>query len=321
MDTEQTIFEWRVPPETADQRLDKYVAQHLGCPRNRVQRWLKESRVHVDGKPAKAGTTVQPGRLIRVEPPTTTDDERVVAENGPLDVVFEDSHLVVIHKPPGLAVHPGAGRSTGTLANHMIYRYPEMQGVGGPGRPGIVHRLDLDTTGVMVVARTDEAYLGLSEAFAKRRVGKTYQAVAHGTMKEARTVEEPIGRHPRDRKKMTIRSDGKPAISHIKPLAVVDGAASVVEIDLETGRTHQIRVHLKHIRHPLVGDPVYGEARWKGAPTRFRKTLERFPRPALHARRLRLDHPISGETLIFEAPVPEDLIELWRKLSKNEWPT
>ena len=320
MPSPDDILEWTVPEEAAGERLDKYLASHLGCPRNRAQRWLKEGRVELNGKSPKASEQVMAGQELRVRPPALDPESQLTPEIGELRILYEDEHLSVVDKPAGIAVHPGAGRPTGTLAHRLLGRYPEIQHIGGPGRPGIVHRLDLDTTGAMVIARTDEAYLGLSRAFAERQVQKTYNAIAHGNVRQALTLEQPIGRHPQDRKRMAVRSDGRPAISHIRPLAVVDSVASAVEIDLETGRTHQIRVHMKAAKHPLVGDPIYGEARWKGAPPRFRKTLERFPRPALHARRLRFQHPVLNQALDVEAPVPEDLAGLWQKLSGGPWP-
>ena len=317
--TDETL-QWTVPEQATGERLDKYLASHLDCPRNRIQRWLKQDRVELDGKLPKASDGVSAGQRVTVRLPGLDPDSQLIPETGDLNILFEDEHLVVVDKPAGIAVHPGAGRATGTLAHRLLGQFPEIQGIGGPGRPGIVHRLDLDTTGVIVIARTDAAYLGLSQAFAERRVKKTYIAVAHGNLRQPTTLEQPIGRHPQDRKRMAVRSDGRPAISHIKPLGIVESVASAVEIDLETGRTHQIRVHMKAAKHPLVGDPIYGEARWKGAPPRFRKTLERFPRPALHARRLRFRHPVEGHAVDIEAPIPEDLAELWRKLSGSDWP-
>ncbi len=320
MPADDDILQWTVPEEAAGERMDKYLASHLGCPRNRAQRWLKEGRVERDGKSPKASDPVLAGQRLIVRPPTLSVESQIIAETGELRILHEDEHLAVVDKPAGIAVHPGAGRPTGTLVHRLLGRYPEIQQIGGPGRPGIVHRLDLDTTGVMVIARTDAAYLGLSKAFAERRVQKTYNAIAHGHLRQNLTLDHPIGRHPQDRKRMAVRSDGRPAVSHVRPLAVVESVASAVEIDLETGRTHQIRVHMKAAKHPLVGDPVYGEARWKGAPPRFRKTLERFPRPALHARCLRFRHPVTDLDLDLEAPVPEDLLSLWQKLSGGPWP-
>ncbi len=232
-------------------------------------------------------------------------------------MLYEDASLIAIDKPPGLAVHPGAGRRTGTLAHRLLARFPEIAGVGGPGRPGIVHRLDKDTSGVMVVARTATAYQRLARAFATRQVDKRYLAICHGTFSAPREVDAPIGRHPTRRQEMTVRAGGRPARSRLHPLGAAAGA-SLVEVELLTGRTHQMRVHLKSIGHPLVGDPVYGEARWKAATAAARALLRDFPRPALHAWRLALTHPAEACRLELEAPVPEDMRALWRGLSGRE---
>jgi 23S rRNA pseudouridine1911/1915/1917 synthase len=239
-------------------------------------------------------------------------------EAGPLAVLYEDEAVVVLDKPAGLTVHPGAGRRSGTLAHRLLAHYPEMAGIGGPGRPGIVHRLDRGTSGAMVVARTDAAYQRLAADFAARRVDKRYLAVAYGRPSPATgTVDAPIGRHRNRRKEMTVRPGGRPAVTHYWTLATQCGV-SLLELKLATGRTHQIRVHLKELRHPLVGDPTYGEARWKGCPKAVQRPLSRFPRPALHAWRLAFRHPLHEQEVRVEAPLPPDLIELWRRLGGSE---
>lgn len=315
-----TWARWTVPEGLGSPRLDKYAADHLDWPRNRITRRLDDGKVLLDGKPAKGSAKVRAGQSVAVDMAGTAAGAEMVPEDGELEILHQDSDVVVLIKPAGLAVHPGAGRDTGTLAHRLIHHFPEMIGVGGPGRPGIVHRLDLDTTGVMVLARSDRAYRRLSTDFAERQVEKFYLAVVHGRVKETMKIDLPIGRHPQDRKKMTIRPEGRPSVSHLVPLAHRDAVASAVRVGLETGRTHQIRVHMKAVRHPLVGDPLYGEARWKGAPKLFHKTLERFPRPALHAHRLAFSHPADQRPMVFEAPVPADMAELWRKLSGDPWP-
>jgi 23S rRNA pseudouridine1911/1915/1917 synthase len=243
-------------------------------------------------------------------------------------VLHEDAELVVLDKPAGLAVHPGAGRASGTLAHLLLARYPEMAGVGGPGRPGIVHRLDQGTSGVMVVARTAAAYQRLSRAFAGRRVVKRYLGIVYGAPRPAAgLVEAPIGRHRERRKEMTVRADGRPARTAYRTLAARSGIA-LVELDLATGRTHQIRVHLKSLGHPLVGDPVYGEARWRALPRPLQAPLRAFPRPALHAWRLALPAADGtapgafpgGPWLRCEAPVPEDLRQLWQEVTGGPLP-
>jgi 23S rRNA pseudouridine1911/1915/1917 synthase len=303
------VTTWTAGPADAGERLDRHVAARLDAPRNQVQRWIRDGHVRVDGREEKPSYPVLDGDRIDCDPPEPKDD-RVAPEEGDLRILYEDADLVVLDKPAGLTVHPGAGRTSGTLAHRLLARYPEMAGVGGPGRPGIVHRLDQGTSGVLAVARTAAAYHRLARAFAAREVDKRYLAIVYGEPSEG-TVDAPIGRHATRRKEMAVRADGRPARTGYRTLAARAGI-SLVELHLETGRTHQIRVHLKHLGHPLVGDPVYGEARWKGLPKPVQARLRDFPRPALHAWRLALAHPIDGRRLAFEAPVPADLSELWQ---------
>jgi 23S rRNA pseudouridine1911/1915/1917 synthase len=303
-----------VDPAAAGGRLDRHVAARLDLPRNQIQKWIRDGAVRLNGKAAKPSTEVEPGDRIDCRPPERRDD-RVQPEPGELSVLHEDSEVIVLDKPAGLTVHPGAGRTTGTLAHHLLARYPEMAGVGGEGRPGIVHRLDQGTSGVLVVARTPAAYNRLARAFASREVEKSYLAIVYGEPAPgAGRIDAPIGRHPVRRKEMTVRPDGRPARTGYRTLAAAAGIA-LVELDLLTGRTHQIRVHLKHLGHPLVGDPVYGEARWKGLPRPVQAPLRDFPRPALHAWKLGFRHPGTGEFLRFEAAVPEDLKALWSEVT------
>ena len=314
------------PPDAGDasageslDRIDRYIAQHLGVPRNQVQRWLREGRVQKNGKPVSGSDAVAPGDRIACDPPPPGDD-RVEAESGDLAVLFEDSELLVLDKPAGLAVHPGAGRATGTLAHFVLGHDATIAGVGGPGRPGIVHRLDLGTSGALVIAKTPEAYRALSEAFAGREVDKRYLAIVHGVPKiAAGTIDAPIGRHPINRQEMAVVPRGRPARTDYRTLAAAAGL-SLLAFHLHTGRTHQIRVHAKHLGHPLVGDPVYGEARWKTLEKSRQAAVRDFPRPALHAWRLGFAHPQSGAPLQFEAPVPEDLRALWLAATGTDWP-
>ena len=308
-----------VTPEDAGQRLDRRLAVWLDRPRNQIRQWIQSGAVEVDGKSAKPSTELSVGSRVRCQPPRRQSDERMRPEEGPLHLLYEDDHLVVVNKPAALAVHPGAGRATGTLAHFLLHRFPEMAGVGGAGRPGIVHRLDLDTTGVMVVARREEAYQRLVAAFSERRVHKLYQAVAYGLPRQDDgLIDLPIGRHRGDRKKMAITSKGRPALTEYRCLGRGQGTCRL-ELDLKTGRTHQIRVHLKAIGHPLVGDPLYGEARWKAWPKKQQGPLQAFPRPALHAWRLAFDHPITDAPLQFEAPIPDDMKALWQKMTGHDW--
>ena len=314
------IDRWTAPPEASGERLDRYLTGRYDVARNRVRRWLDADLVSVNGRLAKASLRLAGGEEISCRPTPITQEGELEPEEGPLEILFEDREIVVLDKPAGLVVHPGAGRPTGTLAHRLLARYPKIDSVGGPGRPGIVHRLDRDTTGVMVVARTPGAYRKLSAAFSERAVAKSYLAVAYGSPRRAEGVlDAAIGRHPTRRKEMTARPDGRPAITGYKVRAAHAGLCLLV-IRLETGRTHQIRVHLKGANWPLVGDPIYGEARWKALPTRVRKTLRDFPRPALHAWRLGFEHPATAEPMEFEAPPPGDLVELWRNVTGLEWP-
>jgi len=307
----------RVPPEAAGERLDRFLSRQLDVPRNQLQRWIDDGRVRIDGAAAKPAHRLLAGAEVAWEAPPPPTDDRLAPEAGDLAVLYEDDALIAIDKPAGLTVHPGAGRSTGTLVHRLIARYPEIAGVGGPGRPGIVHRLDRGTSGVMVVARTPSAYQHLSRAFAARQIEKRYLAICHGVMRVPREIEAAIGRHPTRRQEMTVRAGGRPARSRIRPLATTP-AASLVEVELLTGRTHQVRVHLKSVNHPLVGDPVYGEARWKAATGSARAALRDFPRPALHAWRLAFTHPTDGRRVELESPPPDDLRELWRALAGQD---
>ena len=310
---------WTVAPEAAGERLDRHVAARLGAPRNQVQRWIREGWVLLNGAPARPSAEVAPGDAVACRPPAPRE-ERIAPEDETLALLYEDADLAVLDKPAGLAVHPGAGRATGTLAHRLLARYPEMAGVGGPGRPGIVHRLDRDTTGVLVVARTAAAYAALSRAFAEREVGKRYLAIVYGEPRPAAgRIEAPIGRHPARRQEMAVREGGRPARTVYRTIAAAQGIA-LLALDLLTGRTHQIRVHLKSLGHPLVGDPVYGEARWKGLPRKIQGPLADFPRPALHAWRLAFRHPRTGEPMAFEAPAPADLADLWKAVTGTELP-
>ena len=308
----------------AGERLDRHLAAAYQLPRNQVQQWIRAGRVELNERPAKPSDLVAAGHRVECHPPEPRA-ETLVPEAGEVAVLHEDAEMVVLDKPAGLTVHPGAGRPTGTLAHLLLSRYPEMSGVGGPGRPGIVHRLDRGTSGVMVVARTAAAYQRLSRAFAGRAVAKRYLAIVYGQPAAAGgVVDSPIGRHRERRREMTVRADGRPARTAYRTLAAQAGIA-LLELDLATGRTHQIRVHLKSIGHPLVGDPVYGEARWRGLPRAIQPPLRDFPRPALHAWRLALPAlpaaAAGGEPwLRFEAPVPEDLLDLWRQAAGGAFP-
>jgi 23S rRNA pseudouridine1911/1915/1917 synthase len=302
---------WRVETAVSGARLDRALSEKLGLPRNQVERWIDAGRVRVNGRTvAKRGAKLAAGAEVSWEPPPPAE-EILVPEAGELRLLYADESLLVIDKPAGLVVHPGAGRSGGTLVHRLLDRFPELSGVGGPGRPGIVHRLDRGTSGLLLVARTKPAYAALTKAFAAREVDKRYLAIVHGKPRAgAGAIDRPIGRHPTERKRMAVVARGRPARTGWRLLASAR-SHSLLELELFTGRTHQIRVHLKHANLPLVGDPVYGVTK---------KETKLATRPALHAWRLALRHPESGEPLHFEAPFPADLRTLWRELSGGELP-
>jgi len=273
---------------------------------------IRSGRVWVNGRASHAAQRLRVGDRVRVEIPTPRSGT-LEPEALPLSILYEDDWLLVVDKPAGMVVHPGAGVHAGTLVHALLHHHPAIASVGGEGRPGIVHRLDKDTSGVMVVAKTDRAYRQLVESISARTVERVYRALVWGELAEPRgRVDAPVGRDPRDRKRMAVvRRGGKPAATRWQVIERF-GLATDVEARLETGRTHQIRVHLAHVRHPVVGDPVYGGRAKKllslerGQRSFGRALLEHLPRQALHASELRFAHPNTGETLRLTAPIPKD---------------
>ncbi|MFG6178648.1 23S rRNA pseudouridine(1911/1915/1917) synthase RluD [Halomonas sp. THAF12] len=298
----------RVPEHMAGLRLDQAAAELFAdFSRERLKTWIKDGALTLDGRPAKPKDKVYGGEALALEA-VIEDDTRFEPEDIPLDVIFEDDEVLVINKPPGLVVHPAAGNPDGTLLNGLL---SHCSGLAAVPRAGIVHRLDKDTSGLMVVAKTLAAQASLVEQLQARTVSREYDAVAVGVMTAGGTVDAPIGRHPKDRKRQAVNASGKPAVTHYR---VVERfrAHTHVRCKLETGRTHQIRVHLAHLRYPLIGDPVYG-GRLKlpaGAGETLKEVLREFPRQALHARKLAFVHPASGETMSFRAALPDDLLML-----------
>ena len=291
-------------------RLDSHVADRTGLSRSRVAVLIAEGRVLVDGRPAKKSGAVAPGLVVKVmvPPPAPSETE---PEDIPLEIVFEDRELVVIDKQAGLVVHPAPGHPSGTLVNALLYHVGDLSGIGGTLRPGIVHRLDRDTSGLMVAAKTDRAHRGLSDALRERRVKRVYLAALWGMLaEEAVVVDRPIGRHPRDRTRMGVVAGGRAARTRLRHLEEWR-AASLCEAALETGRTHQIRVHAASIGHAVVGDEVYGAGRERGFAGDARRwaaeLAARTPRQFLHAHRLEFEHPVSGDVMAFRAPLPDDL--------------
>lgn len=304
-----------VPEERQGLRLDRFLADcGRGWSRAQAARWIEQGHVLRNGHPAKPAQLLKVGDVIRVTPPPL-QPSLLSPQDIPLDILFEDDHMIVINKPPGLVIHPAAGNPDGTLVNALLAHCRTLSGVGGVERPGIVHRLDKDTSGVLVVAKSDAAHRSLSLAFRWRTTDKRYLAVVYGLPKgQEGVVDRPIARHPGDRKRMAVVSGGRPARTLWWVRERFAGTA-LLECRLITGRTHQVRVHLAHIGHALVGDPIYGGRQWRAlAHPRVAAACRTFPRQALHAWRLTVAHPASGEIMTFEAPLPGDLADLLREL-------
>ncbi|HEX5804527.1 MAG TPA: 23S rRNA pseudouridine(1911/1915/1917) synthase RluD [Azospira sp.] len=303
---DSTALALTAPADCGGVRLDLVLSgllpQHS---RNRLQGWIRDGRVQVDGKPvSEPKHKLHGGESIRVEQAIDPQAGAATAEDIPLAIVYEDEALIVIDKPAGLVVHPAAGNWSGTLLNALLHHAPALAGVP---RAGIVHRLDKDTSGLLVVAKTLAAQTDLVRQLQARTVKRDYQALARGVVERGGSVDAPIGRHPTQRTKMAVVLGGKPARTHYRVVETF-ATCTLIECSLETGRTHQIRVHLEHIGHPLVGDPVYGRRlnRVPRGPA--------FPRQFLHARKLGLVHPVSGKTMTWKSPLPEDMEELLEKL-------
>ncbi|GHE22598.1 23S rRNA pseudouridine(1911/1915/1917) synthase RluD [Halomonas urumqiensis] len=298
----------RVPDTMAGLRLDQAAAELFADhSRERLKAWIKAGALTVDGSPAKPKDKVYGGEALALVA-EIEDDTRFEPQDIPLEVVHEDDAVLVIDKPAGLVVHPAAGNPDGTLLNALLFHCPALAMVP---RAGIVHRLDKDTTGLMVVAKTLAAQTALVEQLQARTVSREYDAISVGVMTSGGSLDAPIGRHPKDRKRQAVTASGKPAVTHYR---VVERfrAHTHVRCRLETGRTHQIRVHLAHLRYPLIGDPVYG-GRLKlppGASDTLKTILREFPRQALHARKLAFVHPEHRERMIFRSALPDDMLLL-----------
>ncbi|BCL74473.1 ribosomal large subunit pseudouridine synthase D [Jeongeupia sp. HS-3] len=282
--------------------MDAALAQLLpDYSRNRLATWIKDGLVTVDGQAASPKQKLWGDETITVQIQASPEEVAFQPEDIPLDVVYEDDAIIIINKPAGLVVHPGSGNWSGTLLNGLLYRYPQLKGVP---RAGIVHRLDKDTSGLMVVARTLVAQNSLVQQLQAHTVSRHYFAIAQGLVKRDGTVDAPIGRHPRERIKMAVVGTGKPAVTHYRVLERFT-AHTLVECKLETGRTHQIRVHMAHIGHPLAADPVYGGRQKLFAPE-IMLALQDFDRQALHAKKLSLVHPTTGKTMTWKSQLPPD---------------
>ena len=307
-----------IPAELAGLRLDQALARMFPeYSRSRLKEWLLAGSITLDGASKRPRDAVAGGEIVSLQPQT---EASVRAEPEPiaLDVVFEDENLLVVNKPAGLVVHPGAGNPAGTLMNGLLHHAPTLEQVP---RAGIIHRIDKQTSGLLLVAKTLQSHTSLVRLLADREISRHYLAVCNGVLTGGGTINEPIARHPVDRKRMSIQQDGKPAVTHYTVIERLR-AFTYVSVKLETGRTHQIRVHFAHRRHALVGDPVYGGrlALPKGASEELIQMLRRFKRQALHAARLGFVHPVSAERLEFEVAPPDDFQELlavMRRDAKN----
>ena len=295
-----------VTSEEAGQRADSLLARRLeGLTRSAAARLLEEGRVTDRGRPAAKNLRVQPGQVLEVQ----LEEPEARPQNIPLDVVYEDQDVIVVNKPTGMVVHPAPGHPDGTLVNALLYHCGEsLSGIGGQKRPGIVHRIDRDTSGLIIAAKNDAAHLALAAQLADHTLARTYECLAVGNFREdSGTVDAPIGRHPVDRKRMAVvRQGGREAVTHWEVIARYPGVTHL-RCRLETGRTHQIRVHLTYIGHPILGDTVYGA----------KKPVAGLTGQCLHAVGLRFIHPRTGEPVELTCPLPEEFVRMLEKLRRN----
>ncbi len=299
-----------VPDDCAGSRLDQALSRLLPeYSRSRLQEWVALQQVTLDGEPATSKQKVWGGEKLVVLPQAHPAEQPYQAEDIALDVVYEDDALLVINKPAGLVVHPGSGNWEGTLLNALLHHAPQLEAVP---RAGIVHRLDKDTSGLLVVAKTLTAQTHLVRQLQARSVKREYLALVHGELQHGGMLDAPVGRHPTQRVKMAVVESGKPATTHYQ-VEEKFPSCTLLRCRLETGRTHQIRVHMTHLKHPLVGDRVYQKGAPKCVP-QLRELLNGFPRQALHATRLALEHPVSGEMMEWHVPLPHDMQQLLQQI-------
>lgn len=311
-----TLLTATAPEQMAGMRLDQVLAELFpDYSRSRLQTWIKGGRVLVDGKPLKAKDRLYGGEHIELY----AEAEQVLqclAEDIPLQVIYEDEALLIVDKPAGLVVHPAAGNWQGTLQNALLHHEPSLAALP---RAGLVHRIDKDTSGLLMVAKTLQAHNSLVVQLQARTIHREYLAVVVGRMTAGGSVDQPLGRHPVDRKRFAVRETGKPAVSHYRVMERFTGH-TLIQVRLETGRTHQIRVHMEAIHYPLVGDPVYA-GRFRLPPNcseRLAEVLRGFSRQALHAAQLGLEHPLSGEYCQWQSPLPEDMQRLLAALREHD---
>ena len=297
--------------EFVGERIDKFLSCRLEeVSRSYIQKLIKEGHVSVNGKPVKANYKLGAGDEISVEIPEAKEPD-ILPEDIPLDILYEDQDILVVNKPKGMVVHPAAGHYSGTLVNALMYHCKDsLSGINGVMRPGIVHRIDMDTTGSLLVCKNDEAHRILAEQLKEHTIRREYHAIVYGNIKEdTGTVDEPIGRHPTDRKKMSINhKNGKQAVTHYEVLERF-GNFTYIRCRLETGRTHQIRVHMASLHHPLLGDEVYGPS--------SRPPFPGLKGQVLHAKILGIYHPATGEYTEFDAPLPQYFVDLLQKLRRK----
>lgn len=284
----------RIEVSESAQRLDTYLAAVLPLTRSHIKNAIAAGDVCLNGKAAKPGDKLKRGDVVTVKlhPPAPS---KAKPEDIPIDIIYEDAWLAVVNKPQGMVVHPAPGNQSGTLVSALLHRLSDLSGIGGQLRPGIVHRLDKHTSGLLVIAKNDEAHLALAEQISQKSARRIYAAIVHGIIhQDAMKIDKPLGRSRRDRKKMAVDADGRSAVTHVRVLERF-GAFTYIEAELETGRTHQIRVHLSSIQRPVAGDQVYGP----------KQTRLHSGGQLLHAKTLTLCHPHTGEEMVFHAPLPD----------------
>lgn len=300
--------EWYFTAQVTGERLDKFLAEELSeMSRSHIQKLIKDGHISVNQKPVKANYKLSAGDEITVSVPEPEIPD-ILPEDIPLDIIYEDDDILVVNKPKGMVVHPAPGHYSGTLVNAIMYHCRDnLSGINGVTRPGIVHRIDMDTTGSLLICKNDRAHQSLAEQLKEHSITRKYHAIVHGNLKEdTGTVNAPIGRHPVDRKKMSIHApNGRLAVTHYRVLERF-GNYTYIECQLETGRTHQIRVHMSSIGHPILGDTVYGPA----------KSPFKLEGQTLHAKVLGIVHPTTGEYMEFDAPLPEYFVNLLKNLKK-----
>lgn len=314
--TEQLHLEQYIDDEYAGLRLDQALAQVFpDFSRGQITKWIKAGEVLVDNQQRKPREQVLGGEHVVINATIEKVDEEWTAEAIELDIIHEDDHVLIINKPAGMVVHPGAGNQNGTLVNALLHHAPQLESIP---RAGIVHRIDKGTTGLLMIAKSLKAHSSLVAQLQEHSVEREYQAIAHGVITAGGTVDEPIGRHHIDRKRMAINSAGKHAITHYR-VQQRFRAHTHIRCNLETGRTHQIRVHMAHVRHALIGDPVYGGRLKlpKGATPELLDTLHNFKRQALHAGSLGFIHPETNEFVSWQVDMPEDMQELLKVLEQD----